>query len=194
MANFISAFNITMKNEGLYSNDRDDIGGETYKGISRIYNPSWEGWRIIDKLKRKNNFHEEISKSKRLNDLVMLFYRQMYWDKLLLDNINDQQIAEKLFDISVNMGTYRSSLFLQQALNFLNRNEKLYPDLVEDGIIGRKTLSSLDIYLKQDDYSFLLKILNLLQGNHYLNFMRKSPRQEKFARGWLNRITIRKRL
>ncbi len=35
MANFNNAFNLVLKNEGSYSNDPDDPGGETYKGISR---------------------------------------------------------------------------------------------------------------------------------------------------------------
>ena len=51
MADFEKAFINTMGYEGGYVYDPDDAGGETYKGISRRYHPSWPGWRIIDKVK-----------------------------------------------------------------------------------------------------------------------------------------------
>lgn len=191
MANFIPAYNMIMKYEGSYNNDPVDIGGETYKGISRVYNPTWKGWKIIDELKEKSDFPKNLLRNWYLNQLVKLYFKKKYWDPLLLDDIMDQEIAEKLFDISVNMGTHRSSVFLQQALNYLNRNQMLYLDLVEDGKVGKKTLGALKVYLEYDKPNFILKVLNLLQGNHYLSYMKRSPKQEKFARGWLNRITIK---
>ena len=62
MANFNESFNITLGYEGGYSNDPDDAGGETYKGISRRYHPGWKGWALIDELKSKGVFIEEIRK------------------------------------------------------------------------------------------------------------------------------------
>jgi hypothetical protein len=35
--------------------------------------------------------------------------------------------------------------------------------------------------------------MNILQGNHYLEFMSKSPIQEKFAYGWLDRVEFLKK-
>lgn len=40
MADFQESFRIAMGHEGGYSKDPDDAGGETYKGISRKFNPS----------------------------------------------------------------------------------------------------------------------------------------------------------
>ncbi|KKK46716.1 hypothetical protein LCGC14_3162480, partial [marine sediment metagenome] len=37
MALFTEAYEITLQHEGGYSNDSDDVGGETYKGVSRRY-------------------------------------------------------------------------------------------------------------------------------------------------------------
>ncbi|HJW82561.1 MAG TPA: putative peptidoglycan-binding domain-containing protein, partial [Acidiferrobacterales bacterium] len=65
-------------------------------------------------------------------------------------------------------------------------------DLVTDGVFGPKSLAALRAYLKKDKPDYLLKILNVLQGMHYIEFMTRSPLQEKFARGWLNRVTIDK--
>ncbi|MBW1801582.1 MAG: hypothetical protein JRJ85_12745, partial [Deltaproteobacteria bacterium] len=44
MAKFDEAFEKTTAIEGGYVFDPDDAGGETYKGISRRFNPSWGGW------------------------------------------------------------------------------------------------------------------------------------------------------
>ena len=44
MAYFGDAFKKLSIKEGGYVNDKDDAGGETYRGISRKYNPTWQGW------------------------------------------------------------------------------------------------------------------------------------------------------
>jgi len=186
MANFKEAFAKTMIIEGGYSNDPQDLGGETYKGISRVYNPSWKGWKIIDSIEDKSKLDENI----KLQELVRDFYKDKYWDKFLGDYIPSQDIAEELFDTSVNLGVHRASKYLQEALNILNRNGKLYKDIVVDGFIGRKTLDALHSYLEHDPDKYILLIMNILQGMHYINYMRKSPTQEKFARGWLKRVEI----
>jgi len=121
---------------------------------------------------------------------VRAFYKQYYWDRFQGDEISIQEIAEELFDTSVNMGVHRAVIFLQQALNLLNRNQKNYSDIVEDGGFGPRTLKTLEIYLKleKNNYSSLLIIMNTLQGMHYINYMEKHPEQEKYARGWLKRL------
>ena len=48
MAKFSISLQKTLAHEGFYSNDPDDLGKETYKGISRIFHPKWNGWTIID--------------------------------------------------------------------------------------------------------------------------------------------------
>jgi len=54
MAIFDEAFEKTAAIEGGYVLDPDDAGGETYKGISRRFNPSWGGWDKIDEMKKAN--------------------------------------------------------------------------------------------------------------------------------------------
>ena len=53
-------------------------------------------------------------------------------------------------------------------------------------------MTALNQYLAIDDESFLVKVINILQGMHYIDYMTKSPTQEKFARGWLKRVSINK--
>ena len=192
MANFDAGFNKTMKNEGGYSFDPNDAGGETFKGVSRVFFPQWPGWKIIDSAKSSSDFPKNLNSDEDLQQMIRDFYKKNFWDTIRLDEIDSQTIAEELFDTGVNMGINRAKKFLQQTLNFLNKNEELYDDLEEDGIFGKRTFDALDIILKRGEESLLYKILNVLQANHYLTYMMKSPTQERFARGWFSRVEFLK--
>lgn len=192
MADFGTAYALTMVHEGGYAKDADDLGGETYRGISRKFNPGWAGWTRIDQTKRRRGFPASLGRDAALQAAVQAFYKQHYWDKFQGDAIPSQPIANELFDTGVNLGIARAVEFLQRGLNVLNRNQKLYRDLVPDGLFGRKTLAAVRAYLKNDKPDLLLKIMNVLQGMHYIEFMTKSPVQEKYARGWFRRVAIEK--
>jgi lysozyme family protein len=192
MTNFEKSCKKTLNFEGDYSNDFADAGGETFKGISRVFFPQWPGWKIIDSAKSSSDFPKNLNSDEDLQQMIRDFYKKNFWDTIRLDEIDSQNIAEELFDTGVNMGINRAKKFLQQALNFLNKNEELYDDLGEDGIIGERTLDALDIILKRGEEALLYKILNVLQANHYLTYMMKSPTQEKFARGWFSRVEFLK--
>jgi len=185
-----------MGHEGGYNNDPDDVGGETYKGIARNYHASWEGWKIVDMYKREGcgirELNEKLKNNSEMQTLVESFYKQHFWDINRLDSFKSQHIANEIFDTGVNMGVTRAAEFLQKALNVLNNNGKLYEDLVVDGKIGPKSIAALNIILDRNEESLLYKILNVLQGCHYIEFMNKSPIQEKFARGWFNRVNFLK--
>jgi lysozyme family protein len=190
MASFESAYKKTLEHEGGYVNDPDDAGGETYKGVARRFHSSWPGWMLIDGYKTRPNFPKNLDNDTDLQQYVKSFYRQNFWDQFAGDQIPDQDIGEEMFDTSVNMGIQRAVTFLQSALNVLNRDQSLYPDLVDDGKFGPKTLQTLNTYLQKDKPELLLKVMNILQGMHYINYMKKSPTQEKFARGWFGRVLI----
>jgi len=192
MPEFENAYEFVLGYEGGYSNDPIDRGGETYKGIARRYSKTWAGWLIIDTMKSdlSHVFPECLVNNIILDQLVKKRYKDIYWDTLLLDDILSQDLANELFDISVNMGYYRSGKFLQIALNAMNRNQSLYNDIVVDGKVGDKTIEALEKYFIKDSSNYLIKIINILQGNHYIEFMKKSTEQERFARGWLNRVVL----
>lgn len=190
MANYNEAYEKTCAHEGGYVFDPDDAGGETYKGVSRRYNPSWPGWKLIDDIKANNgnnNLSKQLDNNTDLQEQVRSFYKQLYWDQFWGDSVPDQAIANELFDTSVNLGVRRAVKYLQTGLNLLNRNQKNYNDIGVDGFFGPGTLGALNKYLKQDPCAPLVKIMNTLQGMHYITYMEKNPAQEKYARGWLNR-------
>ena len=190
MPDFLEAYKITMGNEGGYSKDPDDVGGETFKGISRRYNPQWEGWEIIDAMKSHPNFPSILKTMSNLDDSVHDFYKKLYWDSNSLDDCPSQVIANEMFDTAVNMGRNRAAKFLQESLNYLNRNERIFDDLEVDGDIGPASLRALNFILDHGEEELLLKVLNVLQGSFYLEYMKKKPSQEKFMRGWFERVNL----
>lgn len=182
--NFYLALENTLGKEGLYSNDPKDLGGETVYGISRKNHPKWPGWKVVDALKPYPAFEKIMKNHMGLLELARAFYRVNFWDEIKGDYINSKDIAAEMFDTAVNMAPCRAVIFLQKALNKINKNGELFKDLAEDGEIGPGTLSILNSQAVADREGVLLKIMNVYQGSHYLEQMEKNPSQERFCIGW----------
>ena len=193
-SDFEIAYGETELNEGGYVHDPDDKGGETHRGVARRFHSDWPGWEIVDKIKldHPEDFVRRINDDPKLVELSKQLYREKYWNPILGDQIPNQQLANKVFDTGVNQGVKTSVRYLQEGLNLLNRNQKSYSDVKNDGVMGANTLESVTSFLKlesgQPDY--LLKLLNLMQAWKYVELMRADKTQEKFARGWLNRVNL----
>lgn len=186
MADFKTAYKITMAHEGGYANNPADTGGETWKGIARKRHPDWPGWSTIDQYKAKPDFPANLADAPGLQQGVELFYKIKFWDYLKLDQIGNQKIANELFDTSVNMGQGVAALFIQRALNVSNRNGKDYPDIEVDGNVGSKTVNAVNNHPRPDQ---LLKLLNTLQGAKYIAICEANPSQEIFMNSWLSRVS-----
>lgn len=157
MANFEHAVKILLNHEGCYVNDPDDSGGETKYGICKKYH------RDID---IKNLTIEQASE----------IYKNEYWNLLRCADIENQKIADKLFDISVLIGIKNAVKFLQLAI------KKCYDVcIVIDGKIGGITLG----YLNRG---------NLMQDTIYDQFIKNveshliSLNNDKYIKGWLMRL------
>ncbi len=197
MGKFSEAYAITRQHEGDYDNNPNDRGGETFKGVARNFNPDWDGWPIIDGFKdlHEDNFINYIKNDERLNELVHSLYKKKYWDVFRGDSIPNhaQDIANELFDTGVNASPSKAIKFLQRALNALNNNQKKYPDIEVDGGFGDQTYKTLILHLDafKADCKTLYKVMNILQGEHYIKLMEKDHRYEEWV-GWFNRIDILK--
>lgn len=174
-----------MQHEGGYSNNQADRGGETYRGIARKRHGAWGGWRIIDGYKSFADFKSKLDKDQELQNLVDALYKTIFWDELELDKIQNQEVADELFDTSINMGQGIAARFLQEALNLLNKNEASYKDIKVDGKIGPRTIQIANSF---NNTKALLKTLNGLQFGRYRNICSEDATQEVFFLGWLNRV------
>jgi lysozyme family protein len=155
-------------------------------GIARKQNPQWQGWKLVDELKRQTGFPAILRTNTQLAKLVVSFYKAQFWDKLSLDTVRNQDIADKLYDIGVNCGIGFAGKALQRTLNVANQNGRFYPDLVVDGNIGPKTIAALNAHPRQD---VVFKCLNTIQGEHYIELAEGNKTQEDFINGWFtNRI------
>jgi len=178
---FTHAFATTMQHEDGYANNPKDKGGETYMGIARNKHPWWLGWPLIDECLKHN---EPLSLVTDLADLVREFYHTEFWRPLqchLIDPVSPE-VAEELFEASVNCGPGNGIKFLQRALNALNNRDRLYPDLHVDGGIGPNTLRACLTCLTHRSPRLLVKCQNGEQYIHYKNWSQHEDFPGVFAR------------
>lgn len=195
MADFEIAYGETELREGGYVNDPVDRGGETCRGVARKFHPNWEGWELVDQIKTQHpeDFKKRIDEDPVIAERAKEFYRKQFWNPIQGDQLPNQHLANKVFDTAVNQGIGTSLRYLQEGLNLLNRSAKDYPDIPVDGRMGLATLATIHEFLKleKDKPDYLLKLLNLMQAFRYVEIMRADSTQERFARGWLNRVDLR---
>ena len=129
MADFAKYFPLLVANEGGYVFDPHDPGGETWRGIARVFNPRWRGWALVDAHKAAASWPSDcrvyprnklataiLRPDLQLAALVLAFYQAQYWDGLRLGQITNQCIASQLCDIGVNSGTGRVGRLAQYVL------------------------------------------------------------------------------
>jgi hypothetical protein len=100
-----------------------------------------------------------------------------YWDALKLDQVDDQDVANKIFDMAVNMGARQAAIYAQRAVNFLRAMQGSGYVLALDGVMGPQTLEQVNAM----DAGAMLRELRNLSKAHYEHVAAANPR---FA-GWL---------
>lgn len=182
MADFLTSYRLTAKNEGLYANNPNDLGQETYAGISRKNWPSWAGWKYIDLIKQRGTsarfINHEAAKSTVLQTLVSEFYKVNFWYALNLQLLNSQQLANNVYDFGVNAGTVIAAKMLQRAAN------EICGTLVVDGKIGSKTIAQVN----KLDAKAVYDAFNKQRKVYYDNIIARNPSQAEFRNSWYSRI------
>jgi lysozyme family protein len=174
MALFETAHNLSMINEGGYSNDPKDPGGETYKGISRVHHPEWQGWGLIDELKKSSSFittpvsmiNTILERSHTIQAHVRTFYKIRYWDIYRLDEIPHQGLANVIYDMGINCGRDTAKMRVQLALNLSNNEGKRWPDIPVDGQWGPTSHNTLLLAVRENP-NRILKAINVERGIKY---------------------------
>ncbi|PID27336.1 MAG: N-acetylmuramidase [Candidatus Cloacimonadota bacterium] len=172
MANFNIAIGITLIFEGGYVSNEIDSGGETYKGVSRNRNQDWSGWKNIDLKKSENGFPQNLEDDEDLQSKVYSLYKTNYWDKIRGDDIEDQSIANSIFDFGVNAGIGTSSKLAQTIVG-----------TTPDGIIGPKSLEEINTI---DERLFLCKFA-LGRTERYMSICKNNIKDKLFLFGWIRR-------
>lgn len=212
MSDFKTAYELLKKWENrqtkdgliVYSNIKEDAGGETVLGVARNSHKTLALWEEVDKIKKEVGTKDLILLSKKIlenkkicNDIETL-YKIEYWNKAKCDIIQNQAFASNVFLLSVNAGVKRGIKVGQKACG-----------LIDDGIIGKNTkakwmsasdneakkfteieiLYYLSLVYKDADKVFADKRLftdidALLNDKKYIV---KNASYKKFVKGWINR-------
>lgn len=158
--------------EGGYSNHDADRGGATRYGVTEA-------------VARRYGYSGAMKDLPK--DVAVYIYTKEYWEKIRGDDLLAvaPAVAFEVFDTAVNTGVSQAGRFLQASLNGLNDAQRLYPDVVGDGVIGSRTLAALRGYAAKRDVAVLVKLLNCLQGAFYLQLVELREMNEVFLYGWV---------
>lgn len=166
MATFDAAINFVLRNEGVYSNDPDDPGGETSYGISAAVATR----------------HGYTPGKLTLEEATNIYRTDPDFWHPRLEDLRSQRIATKLLDLRVNMGPTAATKILQRSLSALG-----YLADVADGLLGPRTINATNAA----DPERLLRMITALQAAEYARQCSSTPTKLRFIYGWLTRAAAR---
>ena len=155
----------------------DDESGWTYKGIYQTANPTWEGWKIIrQKMQQYNGDMKLVGDilydNPRLEELVEHLYKREYWNKMKLDELGSQHIANEMFIFGVNTHPITAIKLAQRIVG-----------ATQDGIIGKVTIGALNRF----DEGVFSETFDILEKEHYQKIVIAKPEKQIYLDGWRNR-------
>ena len=169
MTRFDLAFDYLMGDEGGYSDNPHDPGGATNWGVTQ---------RSLDAFHGRHETELPTNVKDLTKDQAKEIYRIQWWSPQF-DKIKDERIAIKIFSHHVNTD---DGAFPSRAVKLAQEAVNEYPSpgtLVEDGVIGPKTLDALNTFTY---WEFAPRF------KHQLEAWYVSLNNPYFLRGWLVRI------
>lgn len=171
---FEYAVRFALENEGVWSNDRYDSGGETKYGITKGTLTRYQATRR----KLRGVAIRDLTREQAIQ-----IYRDEYWK---FDSVESRIIATKLFDMTVNFGLGGATLIAQRAVNWLAGRNVLVPD----GAWGPRTRAAVVDATEAGEREFF-KALVFFCAKRYLEIVERNPTQITFIDGWLARAARR---
>jgi len=171
MALFEKAIETVLMHEGGFSDHAADPGGATRYGISLRFLQQ-QGHDVDG----DGDVNENDIKALSLDTAIDL-YREHFWSVNQYEKIMSQDVATKVFDMAVNMGSVRANKILQRSLLSCGLLLK------QDGVCGPQTISAINAISSGN----LMAALRSESAGYYRLITAKNPAFESFIKGWLNR-------
>lgn len=179
MSNFGEAIQKTLTSEGGYTLEADGepvsmgLKLQTLRSWGYLGNPPASGPATP----------QEIAAIKGMSvTTAMQLYKSEIWDKYRCGEIEDQDVASKVFDLVTNMGPGQAIEILQRACNSMIWMQR--DSLIVDGIIGPKTISEVN----RLDAVDMLAAIRAEAAKVYQQIAAAHPELEGRLQGWLARL------
>ena len=148
-----------------WADDPDDLGGQTMVGVTMA---------TYEEYCRRKGYPKPTTG--RLMDLSYndwkSILKMLYWDRWNADEIRSQSIAEIVCDFVWASGVH--GIKVPQDL----------VGVIPDGIVGPKTLAAVNSRNPRE----LFDQIKIARFDFIEDICRKRPANNKFKRGWMNRI------
>jgi len=172
---FLGALTYTLQNEigsnwatGGFSADPDDNGGATKWGVTARTLEEYRGVEVTEEDVRNLTIEE-----------AREVYLDLFWNRLSLFLVNRPGISTAIFDAAVLFGVYLVVLICQKS-----SKSSGFADLVTDGILGPRTLESLNhVRISRWNVEF-----RCLLQERISTIITKYPKNLKYEAGWRARV------
>ena len=160
---YLKALEFTKQNEGGFTNNPHDKGGETIYGVSSKWFPE---------------VYKELTEAKpeEVDEILKAFYYAEFYD-MLYEQIFYEPIAIRLFDLGVNLSKKKATKLLQQTFNKLSQVR-----IGEDGKFGNGTLKAINMPPIAHEQFYLSYQKEVEQ------YYRSLPDFTHFGAGWISRL------
>lgn len=165
MANSSKLVPFILQWEGGFVNDPLDVGGATNKGITI--------GTFTEYKRRKGLKAPTVQDLKNIsNEDWHEVFKGLYWDRWKADEIKNQAVANILVDWVWASGSHG-----------IKRPQRLL-GVTADGVVGSKTIAALN----DKDPAELFKMIKADRIKFIDEICEKRPANNRFKKGWLNRI------
>jgi lysozyme family protein len=169
MADFKAAFAFVLQHEDSTCSGKVtvDAGGRTRFGIAEKFHPD------LPEEFFAGPAEEALAEAEKIE-------QREYWEAMRLDEVKNQKVANKLFDMGVNMGARQAAFYAQRAANALAASDAR---IAEDAVIGPRTLAAINA----GDPIAYYQLLCEFSAAYYRHLAAVNPAQAVNLAGWLKR-------
>jgi lysozyme family protein len=168
MADFKSAFAFVLQHEDSTRSGQVTVdAGRTRFGIAERFHPD------LPEEFFSGSAEDALAEAEKIEE-------REYWGAMRLAEVENQNVANKLFDMAVNMGVRQAAVYAQRAIN---TQVAVDARIAEDGVIGLKTLAAIN---SADPITYY-QLLREFSAAYYRHLAAVNPALAVNLQGWMKR-------